>query len=123
VVNSEPGRRRRTIAFGVIAGLALLLALAFFSARPTSLLGVSGSALAYSVGGSGIGPGTEGSCRHVGGSAWACSRHDDQFSSTVSYHVTVDGLGCWNADRFGPPGEGSKKHLSGCVTILSYLFS
>lgn len=122
-MNSESGRRRRTIAFGVVAGLALLLALTFFSARPTSLLGVSGSALAYSVGGSAKIPGAEGSCRHISGSTWACSRHDDQFSSTVSYHVTVDGLGCWDADRFGPPGEGSKKHLSGCMTILSYLFS
>jgi hypothetical protein len=116
-------RRRRTIVFGGVAGLAVLLALAFLAARPTSLFGVSSSALAYSVGGSGIGPGTEGGCRQLSGSAWTCSRHDDQFSSTVSYHVTVDGMGCWDADRFGPPGEGSKKHLSGCVTILSYLFS
>lgn len=121
-MDGEPSRRR-TIAFGAIAGFALLLALAFLSVRPTCLLGVSGSALAYSVGGSGMGPGTEGACRRVSGPVWACSRHDDQFSGTVSYHVTVDGLGCWNADRFGPPGEGSKKHLSGCVTILSYLFS
>jgi hypothetical protein len=122
-MKGDRSRRRRTIVFGALACLALLLVLAFFSARPTSLLGVSGSALAYSIGGSGLVPGAEGSCRHISGSAWACSRHDDQFSSTVSYHVTVDGLGCWDANRFGPPGEGSKKHLSGCVTILSYLFS
>jgi hypothetical protein len=63
------------------------------------------------------------SCRHIGSSVWTCNRHDDQFSGTVSYRVTIDGLGCWDADRFGPPGEGSEKHLSGCVTILAYLFS
>jgi hypothetical protein len=111
------------VAFWIAGGLTLLLALAFFAARPTALLGVSGAALGYSVGGSGIGPGTEGGCRHISGSAWACTRHDEQFSGTVSYHVTVNGLGCWDGDRGGLPGEGSKRHLSGCVTILAYLFS
>jgi hypothetical protein len=122
-MKGERSRRRPKIAIGLVAGLALFLALAFLAARPTTLLGVSGSALAESVGGSGMSPaGIEG-CRHISGSAWACSRHDEQFSGTVSYRVTVDDLGCWDADRFGPPGEGSKKHLSGCVTILAYLFS
>ena len=123
-MNDQPNRRHRTIAFWIAGGLALLLALAFFTARPTALLGVSRGALGYSVGGGGMGlPGEAGGCRRIGGSAWTCTRHDKQFSSTVSYHVTVDGLGCWDADRFGPPGEGSEKHLSGCVTILAYLLS
>jgi hypothetical protein len=121
-MNGQAGRRR-AIALLIAGGLAVILALAFFAARPTTLLGVSGSALKLSVGGAGLPGESGGSCRHIGGSVWTCSRPDEQFSGTVSYRVTVDGLGCWSADRFGPPGEGSKKHLSGCVTILAYLFS
>jgi hypothetical protein len=97
------------------------LALAF-AARPATVLGMNGTALQHSVGREGLAEKSGESCRHIRGSVWTCNRHDDQFSGTVSYHVTVDGVGCREADRFGPPGEGSKKHISGCVTLLAYLF-
>jgi hypothetical protein len=111
----------RVVAAWVFWALAVVF-LAFIAARPTALLGVSGAALDRSIGDSSSGDPT-GPCRHVGGSMWICSRHDDQFSGTVSYKVKVDDFGCWEAERFGSPGEGSDRHMSGCVTFLAYLFS
>src|SRR5689334_10161787 len=97
--------------------LVLLLALGFFALRPASILAMNGSALQSSVGGSW----ETGPCRRLDRETWGCVKWDGQLSGTVAYRVRVHGLGCWSATRVGPPGEGSGKHLSGCVTILDYV--
>lgn len=92
--------------------IAAVLLLGLVGARPTMVLGVDGHALQNSVGGLFVGGGCDQSAR-----TWSCRRYDDQFSGTVSYRVSVNRLGCWKAIRVRPPGEGSKKRISGCVTV------
>ena len=101
----------------LLAGLLLTL----FAVRPAPVLGVNGKALQHSVGNSSlIGPD---SCRQTPQGAWICARWDNQFSSAVPYRVSVGGLGCWHATRVGPPGDGgSAKQLSGCLTLVDYIF-
>ncbi|MDX6609855.1 MAG: hypothetical protein QOF85_1780 [Solirubrobacterales bacterium] len=101
------------------ASLVVLAFLAFFACRPTAILGVDGGALQASVGSSL----SSGACRHLHNDAWACSRHDSQFSGDVSYRVDVHGLGCWSATRIENASEPSPRHLSGCITIVDYIFS
>jgi hypothetical protein len=118
-------RSKRSAAYAAAGVLALVLVVGLFAARPTPILGVEGSSLERSVGG-GIGgiPAFElGPCRHLAGNRWMCSHWDDQVSGQVSYLVRVDNLGCWQATRVGPPGEGSPKYRSDCVTVFDYLFS
>jgi hypothetical protein len=94
----------------------VLAFLAFFAARPTAILGVDGEALQSSVGG------FSRSCRQLHSDTWACSRYDSGFSGEIAYRVDVHGLGCWSATRAEYGGEPSPKHLSGCITILDYVF-
>jgi hypothetical protein len=119
-IAEKPNRRKP--AFWLLGCLAVLLLLLAFAWRPAPILGMDGKALQGSVGGSLFGP-EIGSCRHLQNGEWMCQHYDDQFSGTIGYRVSVDSVGCWQGDRVGPPGEGSRKHLSGCVTLLSYLFS
>lgn len=112
-------RRWRNVGLAVAGAIALILVLGSFAARPTPILGVGGRSLASSVGNDIPGYGAQ-SCKRLRNDAWSCPRWDDQRSGTVSYRVQVDGLGCWHAIRFGSPGEGSDKRLSGCVTIIDY---
>lgn len=111
-------RPGRLVALWVGGGLAAVLVLGFLTARPSAVLGVSGSALQNSVD-SLVG---ERSCSEEGERTWTCAAYDDQTSGTVSYRVRVKRLGCWSATRVGSPGEGSRKHLSGCITALDYVF-
>jgi hypothetical protein len=99
----------------------LFTALGFFMMRPAPVLGIDGAALQSSVGNGGS-LFDSGPCRKVDDGAWRCERWDRQFSGQISYRVEVDGEGCWDANRVGPPGEGSDKHLSGCLWIFDYLF-
>lgn len=116
---ADPGRHRRslrTTATMLGGALALLLIVGLLSARPTPVLGVDGKALQYSVGGGNLGLSVE-PCEQLGDGSWRCSRYDNQFSGTVAYRVKVNGLGCWQATRIGAPGEGSRRHLDGCLTV------
>lgn len=114
-------RRRRNLGLAIAGAAVATLMLGFLAARPAPILGVGGGSLQSAVGNGGF-LGTETHpCERLAGGAWSCSRWDDQFSGTVSYRVKVNRLGCWKATRVGPPGEGSKRSLSGCVTILNYV--
>jgi hypothetical protein len=112
----------RNLALGAAGAAALIGVLGFFGARPSPILGMDGGSLESSVGNGGSFGFQTQPCRHMGGNAWSCGRWDEQFSGQVGYRVEVDGLGCWNATRVGPPGEGSHKRLSGCVTLADYVF-
>ncbi|MGE0067365.1 MAG: hypothetical protein AB7T48_08430 [Solirubrobacterales bacterium] len=118
---ADPDRHRRPpwlVAAWLGGGLALVAVLGFATARPSAILGVSGSALQGSVDAlAGSAP-----CEHRGERIWFCGAYDDSFSETVAYRVTVGHLGCWTATRVGSPGEGGSKHLSGCITALDYVF-
>lgn len=115
-------RSRRTLLRWLGGAFAAVLVLGIFASRPAPILGVDGEALQKSVGGFLIGGLSLGPCERRGGRIWGCQRHDDQYSGTVGYRVSVDRLGCWDATRVGSPGEGSRKHLSGCVTLLEFVF-
>jgi hypothetical protein len=116
-VDSDGGSRRIAIRAWAAGAIVILVFLAFFAFRPTAILGVDGGALTHSVGGSLVST----SCRHLDADTWMCGRMDDQLSGQVSYRVEVHNLGCWSATRDGSPGEGSRKHISGCITIADYL--
>jgi hypothetical protein len=111
----------RNLGVGIGVGLGLIAVLGFFAARPTPILGVEGRPLQSSVGNSGFLSFPTTSCQHLRSDEWSCQRWDDQYSSTISYTVEVNRLGCWTATRTKFPGEGSAKHLSGCVTILDWV--
>jgi hypothetical protein len=98
--------------------VALVVMLGLFAARPAPVLGVSGAVLQRSVGGIIL----QGTCERQGDRIWSCERYDDGGSSTVDYRVSVRRSGCWTATRVGSRGEGSRKHLSGCMTIIDFLF-
>ena len=119
MIEASSTHSRGRIALWVIGGLALLMALLLFSWRPSPVLGVNGGALQQSVGGF-LSPSD--SCDERWDGAWSCGRNDDQMSGSVEYRVEVDGLGCWNAIRVGSPGEGSRKNLSGCLTLFDFVF-
>jgi hypothetical protein len=100
---------------GVTAAVFLV---GFIAARPTALLGVDRGALQRSVGGVLL----DGTCAGtVDDRTWKCRRYDDQLSGTVDYRVSVDRLGCWEAVRVGRPGEGSRRRISGCVTVVDFV--
>jgi hypothetical protein len=106
--------RTTTAAIGSI--VVTIAVLGLFAAYPSPILGVDGKALEYSVGGPSLDP-----CRKMAQNTWSCSSWDRQSSGTVDYRVTVDDLGCWTARRIGQPGEGSRKRLSGCITIRDHI--
>jgi len=101
------------------ASAAAFVALGLFGARPSPVLGLNGGALQGSIGGNLIGPSD--SCQPQPDGGWRCSRYDDGLSGTVSYKVHANGLGCWHAVRVGGVGEGSRKRLSGCVTLDDFV--
>jgi hypothetical protein len=104
-----------------IAVVATMMVLGVFGARPAPLLGLGGKALQRSVGNGNLLGGKD-ACERATAGAWRCQRWDDGFSGTVSYRVKADWKGCWHATRVGPAGEGSPKQLSGCVSLVDYVF-
>jgi hypothetical protein len=110
-------RPRSTEVIGITGFVVSIIVLGFFAARPAPLLGVDGETLQTSVGGNlfPVQP-----CEKVTDDTWQCAKYDDQFSGTVGYRVDVHGLGCWSGTRVTGAGEGSSKHLTGCITILDY---
>ena len=38
------------------------------------------------------------------------------------YRVKADWKGCWRGVPVGPPGEGSRRRLSGCVSLFDFVF-
>jgi hypothetical protein len=114
-------RPRRAIALWSAGTVAAIVLVGLFAARPSPILGVEADALQDSVGGWSPGLSTR-PCQPRGNRTWNCERYDDQSSDSVGYRVKVDGLGCWTATRIGPPGEGSDKRLSGCITIVDHVF-
>ncbi len=111
-------RSRRAVLLSLGGVVASVVVLGLFAARPTPVLGVSGVALQRSVGGITF----EGACERQGDRIWSCGRYDDGGSGTVEYRVSMRRSGCWTATRVGFSGEGSSKRLSGCVTIIDFVF-
>jgi hypothetical protein len=104
----------------IAANIVVIFALVFFAARPTWVLGTSGSALGKSVGGDIFSE--KFPCQHLEGSVWECTGPDPNLFSIASYRVTIDSLGCWTATRVGNAGKrGPTTQLSGCVTIRDYI--
>ncbi len=99
----------------------VILVLGIFGARPAPVLGLDGETLQGSVGNSLLGVGDD-SCEPAPGGAWKCSRFDVGYSSVVGYTVKTDWKGCWHAVLQGQPTEDSPKRLSGCVTLVNYVF-
>ncbi len=118
----ERSPERSRVVGVALAAVAVVLVLGLLGARPTPILGIDGAALQSSLGTTGI-PGGN-SCERKGGGNWTCSRHDDEFSSTVPYRVHVNGLGCWHAKLLvRPDPETGPKTLSGCAGLFDYVFS
>jgi hypothetical protein len=103
------------------AAAAAMLVLGLLGARPAPILGLDGDVLQASVGNSRL-VGLGRPCDRAAAGVWACERWDNQSSGTVAYRVEADWKGCWRAVRLGSPGEGSRKRLSGCVTLVDYVF-
>lgn len=118
----QPPYERRQVAVAISVTAAAFLALGLFGARPAAVFGVDGGSLQSSVGNDLLlDPGRD--CEREGG-AWTCWRWDNQSSGTVSYRVKANRFGCWSAVRVGYAGEeGSRKTISGCVTLYDFLFS
>ena len=110
---------RLRVVLGALSFLAIFLMIAAFVLRPSPVLGMDSEALQHSVGGFLGG----GHCEDLGGGTWRCSRQEGGLfaDETIGYLVKVNGLGCWRANRTGVPGEGPKR-LSGCVTIVDFIF-
>jgi len=105
----------------VIAATAVaVLVLGLFGARPTPVLGIDGDALQSSVGGLDILSFEPKSCDREDGE-WICFLYESASSGSISYRVQVGGLGCWKATRIGPSHENPKR-LSGCASLVNYLF-
>lgn len=96
-----------------------MLALGILGARPVPVLSLDGEALQASVGGGTLG---DGSCDPAPHGSWLCDRWDNGGSGAVRYRVRADWKGCWHAVRVSPSGEGSPKRLSGCVSLVDYVF-
>jgi len=119
----KPGQRPYSpsqVAIVLAAAAAAFFALGLFGARPSPVLGLDGGVLQGSVGGNLIGPSN--ACQPQPNGGWRCSHYDEGMSGTVSYEVYANGLGCWHAVRVGGAGEGSRKRLSGCVTLYDFVF-
>ena len=115
---TDPVRHRRpprATALWLGGGIALVLAVGLFAARPTPLTGLGGRALQSSVGGV-LGPAAE-ACRHRSGDEWTCHAYDREVSSAAPYRVKMHRLGCWTATPARLAGEGLAERRSGCVTI------
>lgn len=116
---NDPVRHPRPLRTTVLmtAGIcALLLAVGLLASRPAPVVGVHGEALQYSVGNGNLGSSVP-PCSPTPDGTWSCQRYDDGFSSTVTYRVKANRLGCWRAVRISSSGEGSEKRLSGCITV------
>jgi hypothetical protein len=117
--SEEPRDPRWMLAPAAI--VAAMVVLGIFGARPAPVLGLNGGALQDSVGNSLLGVGDD-SCDPEPDGTWECSRFDVGYSSTVSYTVRTDWKGCWHAVLRGRPSEDSPKRLSGCATLVNYVF-
>ena len=113
------GSRRAGTAAAVGSILLSIVVLGLFAAYPSPILGVDGRSLEYSVGGASILDSKP--CRKKGDGMWTCLRWDSGGSSALTYRVKVDSLGCWTAERLGTSSEGSRRALSGCITIRDHI--
>lgn len=110
----------RRVAIVLAATVAAFLALGFFGARPSAVLGVDGNSLQNSVGDSFVF--YDGSSCERSGELWSCSRWTGSDSSSVPYRVKVNDMGCWQAVSEWDAGEGrTPKRISGCVTLYDFL--
>jgi hypothetical protein len=99
----------------IVVCLALAVAFGFFLFRPARILGVQRAALTCSVGCSAR------LCQRRADGDWRCFRVNGS-GDEIPYRVSIDGSGCWDASRLEPDPEGSPRRLSGCLSILDYLF-
>ena len=107
------------VALGVVTAM---FALGLLGARPSPLLGLDGRALQSSVGNKVPYLPEPDPCERQADGSWMCTRWDAGFSGTVGYEVRADRLGCWEAERATFSGEGSPKELSGCVSLVDFVF-
>lgn len=114
-----PRSRRAGTAAAVGSILLSMVVLGLFAAYPSPILGVDGRSLEYSVGRASILDSKP--CRKKGDGMWTCLRWDSGGSSALTYRVKVDSLGCWTAERLGTSSEGSRRALSGCITIRDHI--
>ncbi len=100
------------IASGVIVMLAFIGLLVMVT-RPALLVGVDGSALAYSIG---DGEASSGDCNRSTGGDWRCHLLGGEVSGR--FDVNVNWMGCWTAtlDR-ASPGANPPGQLDGCIQL------
>lgn len=115
---AEPLRHPRpmpAVALSAVAALIAIAVVGLLAARPTSVLGVDGTALGNSVD-DGVLVGS-GDCTRLRDDTWRCTTWNTSGGGTP-YRVEVDRFGCWTASRIGSRGE---RRSAGCVTIVDFL--
>ncbi len=110
-------RSRRTVLLWIAGVIASVTLVGFLAARPAPILGVNGDALENSVGGFL----SSGPCEHPGERVWICDVQEGS-DGVTSYRVSVRRLGCWSATRIASQGGWGRRHLSGCMNILDFVF-
>jgi hypothetical protein len=99
---------------------AILLALLFvvlvglFAYRPATVLGISGDALASSLGGWDVGERFGSRCDDLPSNKWHCKIAGG--SSAEGFVVRTRAFGCWDAWRGHPPVGGRPPNRSGCIS-------
>jgi hypothetical protein len=122
VPDDRTSERERRLAGIATAALAVaFVVLGLFGARPAPLLGMDGRVLQNSVGGTFSSIGEPERCDRKG-DAWICGRYNTVSSGSVFYRVRLQGRGCWKATLVGPGWEGVPKKLSGCASLVDYVF-
>jgi hypothetical protein len=115
---SSRQRHQAAIGLGVTVGAFVVLGL--FGARPTPVLGINGGALQNSVGALFLEAGSTG-CERKDGD-WICSRYERELSGNVPYRVHVNRVGCWQGTRIGSWANRSPKEISGCASLVDFVF-
>jgi hypothetical protein len=109
-------------AWPLAAALATaVLVLGLFGARPTPVLGIDGEALQSSVGGIDVLSFEPESCE-PGDGEWTCFVYESEISGSISYRVEVDWKGCWEAVKVGQSRGENPRTLSGCASLVDYVF-
>ena len=108
-------RTRWILAAGAALVFVALAAVAIVD--PARLFGVSGSALGSSLS---VHRDAEGGSCTREGEDWSCGLDLDGSGTDITYRLTADGSGCWEAveDR---PKRLPERAISGCVGLLDYL--
>jgi hypothetical protein len=106
--------------FPYVATLVLVLGLAaVFVLRPSPFIGVTGGAIAASLGDS-LPAAATASCKEAGEDEWTCDVSSPA-GPARTYDVTVNGFGCWTATPAGGTAEiGTPATITGCITVFDH---